>query len=175
MASVGLLWGEGRGSGVPRFWVSADVASDDGEPWGFAEESNALSPAGTGGEAVFTAAYLTVTAGAGALLQVTPVVNDDPTLTQSVAGGTVRVLQPRLVVPQQAGTPAVLRTQTFVVPLLVQVEHDGAVSVAYVRGESLRLRVESIGPLGTGAFRVEQCEIEHAVIRRSRFTAFTLG
>jgi hypothetical protein len=173
-APVGLLWGEGRGSGTARYWVAAGVASDDGTPWGLTVETNDLAPAGLGGEALFTMAFLTVRAAAGATLRVTPILDDQPVLTQTVNGLTVTVRQPTVQVPQQTGTPPVLVTHTFEVPLLLQMTRAGLeVGIVHPRGERCRLRIESVGPIGVGAFRVEQCELEHEVVRRSRFTGFT--
>jgi hypothetical protein len=171
---VGLLWGEARGSGLARFWLASTVASDDGIPWGIVVETNDFAPAGLGGEAVFTMAYLTVRAAAGAQLRVTPIIDDAQALTQTVEGMTVTVRQPTVAVPQQAGTPPVLVTQTFELPLLLQMTRDGTdLGVTHPRGERCRLRIESVGPIGTGAFRVEQCELEHGIVRRSEFSPFT--
>lgn len=172
--AVGLMWGEGRGSGIARYWQAASVASDDGAPWPLLVETNDLAPAGLGGEALFTMAFLTVRAAAGAVLRVTPIVDDREQLTQSANGLTVTVRQPTVALPQQSGVPPVLLTQTFEIPLLVQMTRDGAdLGVAHPRGERCRLRIESVGPIGAGALRIESCELEHEVVRRSRFTAFT--
>ncbi len=175
LPAVGLLWGEGRGSGLARFWVAQATASDDGVPWTLAMETNDAALAGLGGEALFTMAFVTVRAAASAVLQFTPILNDDATLSRTVNGATVRVLQPRFTVPQGAGTPAAMLTQTFEVPLLLAQERGGVRQfVTAPRGERLRLRIESIGQLGNGTFRLESCELEYQILRRSRTAPMTV-
>lgn len=172
--AVGLLWGEGRAADYARFWLATATASDDGVAWGVRVETNDVAPGGLGGEALFTMAYLTVRAAAGATLQLTPILNDDDTVSRTVDGATVRVLQPRVTLAQQPGTPPELVVQTFEIPLLVAHERAGAPSYAvHPRAERLRLRIESIGAIGSGSFRVEQCELEYDLVRRSTFTSFT--
>lgn len=170
---VGLLWGEGRGADFARFWLAAPVASDDGVAWAIRPESNDVTPAGLGGEAVFSACYLTVRAAAGAVLRLTPIVNDVDQQVQTLDWGTVTIVQPRLTIPQQLGSPAPMLTQTFAVPLVQRVEVSGSQFVSYLRGERLRIRLDSIGAIGSGALRVEQCEVEYELIRRSHFSTFT--
>lgn len=171
---VGLLWGEGRGSSLARFWISTPAATDDGTAWGVLIESNDVAPAGLGGEAAFTMAFLTIRAAAGTVLRVTPILNDDDTPSVTIPGGTVEVLPVSVTVPQQLGSPAPMVVKTFEVPLLCAHVKDGIrQAIFHPRGERMRLRVESIAPIGTGAFRLEQAEIEHQVMRRATFAGIT--
>lgn len=171
---VGLLWGEGRGSSLGRYWLATAVASDDGVPWSVRLESNDVTPAGLGGEAAFTMAFVTVRAAAGTTLRITPILNDTSMAALTIPGGTVEVLPVSVTVPQQLGSPAPLVTQTFEVPLLLAHVKGGVrQAVFHPRGERMRLRLESVGPIGTGAFRLESAEVEHQIMRRATFTAIT--
>lgn len=170
---VSLLWGEGRNATYARYWLADAVASDDGLPFSFTAESNDVAPVGLGGEALFTMAFLTVRAAAGCVLRVTPIINDEDVLTRAHPGGTLAIIRPLVTVPQQSGGPPTpMLTQTFEIPLWQELAVGGAVKgLWHLRGERCRLRLESIGTIGTGAFRVEQCELEYEPIRRATFAA----
>lgn len=168
---VGLMFGEGRGSSLGRYWLASAVASDDGVPWGLRVESNDIAPGGLGGEAAYTMAFITVRAAAGTVLRVTPLLNDTSMAALAIPGGTVEVLPVSVTVPQQLGSPAPLVTQTFEVPLLLAHVKGGIrQAVFHPRGERMRLRIESVGAIGTGAFRLESAEIEHQIMRRATFS-----
>lgn len=172
LPAVGLLWGEGRAADYGRYWVATATASDDGVPWGLLMESNDIAPGGLGGECAFTMAFLTVRAAAGTVLRVTPVLNDTSMAALAIPDGTVEVLPLSVTVPQQSGSPAPMVVQSFEVPLLLAHVKGGIrQAVFHPRGERMRLRVESVGPIGTGTFRVESAEIEHQIMRRATFAA----
>ena len=172
---IGLLWGEGRAADFARYWRAAPVAADDGVGFALEVESDDASPAGLGGECLFSQAFITVRAAAGTTLTITPIVNDDDSLTRPHPAGTIGVMQVSVTVPQQSGGPPTpMRTQTFAIPLHFTLQIGGIpASVFHPRGESCRIRIESVSPIGTGSFRLEQCELEYEIIRRSDLTAFS--
>ena len=62
---IGLLWGEARAADFARYWIAAAVAADDGVGFALEVESDDASPAGLGGECLFSQAFITVRAAAG--------------------------------------------------------------------------------------------------------------
>ena len=175
IAPIGLLWGEGRAADFARFWLAEPVAADDGVEFSLEIESDDAAPAGLGGECAFTQAFVTVRAAAGTTLQFTPIVNDDDSLTRPHPSGSIGVMQVSVTIPQQAGGPPTpMLTQTFAIPLRYTLQIGGIpVSVFHPRGERCRIRVESTSAIGTGALRLEQCELEYQILRRSDLNAFT--
>lgn len=175
-APVILSWGEARGADFARFWWADAVASDDGVPFAIRPETNDAVPAGLGGEAVFSMVYLTVRAAASAVLQVTPILDDLDETTRAHPSGTLEILQPQITIPQQmGGPPTPMRTATFAVPLLARLIVGGVpTAIWHLRGERCRIRLASVGPIGTGALRLEQAELEYEVIRRAQFGEVTL-
>ena len=176
-----LVWGEGRGAAAPRYWQASDVASDDGVSNGIVLETNAVAPDGLGGEVAFTTAYLTITAGAGCTVKVTPIVDDvEPVTTTTADGATLSVATPTFVVPQQTGGPPVPTvTMTYQVPLQMQLVRGGLVTSRwYPRGARCAIRLETVGTIGTGAFRVDGLELEYETLRnvqRGTITIATTG
>lgn len=163
-----LWWGEGRGAAGPRYWQAADVASDDGVANSLLLETNPVAPDGLGGEVAFTTVYVTVTAGASAVLKVTPIVDDvEPVSTTTPDGAVLSVVSPTMTVPQQTGGPPVpTLTQTFQVPLLLQLVRSGQVKTRwYPRGARCAIRIETQGAIGTGPFRIDGIELEYETLR----------
>lgn len=173
-----LLWGEGRNAAGPRYWVSDDASTDDGQSNAILLETNPISPDGLGGEVLFTTCYLTITAAAGAVLSVTPIVDDvEPVDTVTLNGGTVRVVVPTIAIPQQTGTPPIAAvTATYQVPLLVELVRSGVVqSHWYPRGARCAIRVASVGAIGTGVFRIDAMELEVEPLRNVQRGTITIG
>jgi hypothetical protein len=167
-APVALWWGEGRGASGPRYWQSADVATDDGVDIGFTVETNAVAPAGLGGECAFVNAYVTITAAAGATLTLTPIVDDtEPADTTTPNSGTLAPTPVTFTVEQQTGSaPLPLVTRTVQVPLLQSLSRSGsAVARWYPRGARCGIRLASVGAIGTGSFRIDGIELEWQPIR----------
>jgi hypothetical protein len=169
-----LVWGEGRGIESPRYWLADAAASDDGDAFGIAIESNEITPAGFSGECLFTGVSVTIRAAAGAILKVYPII-DDAQVDRLHPAGTLTLREPRITIPQQeGGPPTPMALLTFFVPFWQRLVKDGrAVGVWYPRGASCRVRFETEGEIGTGAFRVEHAELEYEVVRRSNFEDFT--
>lgn len=163
-----LLWGEGRGAAGPRYWQAAPVASDDGVAFGLVVETQPFAPTGLGGECAFTVAHVTTTTAAGATLKVTPILDDTAPATRTTPNsGSVSTVRPTYAVAQQTGGPPVpMMTSTIEVPLLVVLTRSGAaVSRWYPRGARCGIRIESVGAIGTGTFRIDGLEIEYQPTR----------
>lgn len=177
MLPVRLLWGEGRGAAAPRYWQAADLATDDGQNNGVLLETNPVAPDGLGGEVAFTTAYVTITAGAAAVVRLTPVVDDADLSGLATAGsGSLQVVQPTFSVAQQTGGPPVpVQTATYQVPLLVALVRDGVVvSRWYPRGARCAIRLETLGAIGSGPFRVDAIELEYETLRNVQRGTITI-
>lgn len=173
-----LWWGEGRGAAGPRYWASADVATDDGQTVAFVLETNPLAPAGLSGECAFVNAYVTVTAAAGAELRVTAIVDDnEPAAVTTPNSGSLNVTRVSFAIPQVTGIPPLAaQTRTVQVPLLRSLSRGGAaIARWYVRGARVAIRVESVGTIGTGVFRIDGIDIEYDTIRTPANGTVTVG
>ncbi len=173
-----LWWGEGRGAAGPRYWSAADVATDDGVAIAFTLETNPLAPAGLSGECAFVNAYVTITAAAGAELRLTARVDDvDPVTLTTPNSGTLANTSVTFTVPQVTGTPPLpMQTRTVQLPLLRSLTRGGrAIARWYVRGARIAIVLESVGAIGTGAFRIDGIDLEYDTIRTPANGTVTVG
>lgn len=148
-----------RGNGVPAMLVVGSGFTDDGVAYEMVARSDPFAPAGQGGEAIFTALWITTTTyDQPVTLLVTPYIDG------------VALAQQRIDIPGRAN------------PTNVQQVWELALSVPYIQGGVERLRVAPRGcvievevatniggGMGTSARQaVDGIEVETEVVRESR-------
>lgn len=145
----------------------ADAVDDDGTGYAARAESVWITPDGAGGEAVFYAAFVSVTWTRGATLTLTPVVESRS--ADAVPFGSLAVLTPTITLPEQAGER---RTEVFELPLM-QAWTVGATERArlYLRGTRLKLRIDVAENVSEGDLIINGVEVEVEVQRETRATA----
>lgn len=141
MPAVNILMGEGSaGVAGARIWRFSEGFTDDAVAYNFRAQSRWTPPAEGGRDAVFHAAFLTLTWRGAVTIRVTPEVDTETEGT--VAGLTFVTLRPELTLPAASGR----RTETFEFPLGVKTLVGGVQQVRNaIRGRRLRLLVESVG------------------------------
>lgn len=155
-----LFYGQGMGASI---LLAGDGADDAGQPIVVKALTNPFIPAGEGGEAIFTALWLTVTHTMAGMVRVTPFVDD------------VEIADSIYELPMAA--TAERETLTWELGLMVAVKDmlDDSVTLATVapRGNRLQLLfelldVDGVPARGAGDFIFETPTIEYEVVRESR-------
>lgn len=148
----------GRGAGTPAMLTANDGYEDDGQPYDLLARTRQIAVAGTSGEAIFTALYLTTTTFADLVtLFVTPSVDGVPLETQQVHLGGVANPNERAVVKELALSVPFLR--------------DGVeVMRTAPRGTWFDVTIETRIGLGNPSSTrqiIEAIEVEYEVVRES--------
>lgn len=158
MSEVAIYAGQGNG---PKLYGLFSTNKDDATDYTLRLENADFYPAGMGNEAIFPVCWLMLSWTMAVTVRVTPI------LDGVVYDGTGDTTDERLTFAVTAQTDR--KTQTFEIPLtrplLDSVDGVTEIGRLAMRGERIRLRVETTGALGTtGDLIVEGCLLEHEAV-----------
>lgn len=143
--------------------TDGEVLAGDGDPINMLALSVRASPAGVGGECIFTQFWIAITYDMDAVtMRFTPIVDG---VVFDGTGGNPDLSQTLVL----AGTPGTRVTERF--EFGMSVPFDDGVNVDAIRtalrGAWFQLQVDLVGGLGNGDLIIEQPEIEFEVVRES--------
>lgn len=147
-----LFFGERGGNGVNRV---GEGSSDDGTAYDVVVETGDFAPGGEGGEAIYTAFYITVTHTMAVTLRVIPVLDGVEQTAQqkdvalsSETSRTTKVIEVGLSIPVPDGA-------------------GGEAGRCAMRGTRIKCRLETTGGIAAGDLIVDKVEVEHEVVLES--------
>jgi len=143
--------------------TDGEVLAGDGDPIIMLSKSVRASPAGVGGECIFTQFWIALTYDMDAItLRFTPIVDG---VVFDGTGGNPDLRQTLALV----GVPGTRVTERF--EFGMSVPYDDGVSTNAIRtalrGAWFQLQIDQVGGLGNGDLIIEQPEIEYEVVRES--------
>lgn len=156
------------GAAPPKYWMTADVSSDGGVPFGIVYKSNPYQPAKQGGENVFKWLYLALSWSMGGTIRVRALVDgarDDVALDD---GSVIRFLDSTFQLPQQSGSLQ-RKSGIFAIPLVrALVDADGVEQARFqLRGERFQFLIDTPDPLGVGELMVDGAQLDSDSVRKA--------
>jgi hypothetical protein len=157
-----VFYGQGGG---PNLYLAGDGFEDGGEPIAFRARTNPFFPAGTAGEAIFSAIYLTVTRTAGPLALRVSAYVDGQLLDDCVY---------EVELPATGETEKVSEAIEVGLFLCICDHLDPSVQLATVapRGTGFEVLIETLVDgepgIADGYFAIDSVEVETEVVRESR-------